>query len=379
MNTEDESLANQVLIQLQDAYNVLSDPDERSLYDGQVLQTYIQSLEKRKEDMMSCLSAKLELDAAREAQRLALEDFRNHLQLKLSSVSELITTSKDSSLGLSPRGFPTNTDRGFDKAKSMSQTAATKVQEAETRMNLAGQNLDRKTSQCNILNYELTGNSGTWKTGWDGDTANNGMALKMDLEQPKAEIAVLSLKKQEKDLEAALAEARSACQEMRRYQAANAAHAAKEAKMKKQMVELVSQNSKLTHRAELLNAANAQLVDKNKTMVALKAENAKLKQFVADYTNSMSSLQTSIQKVEDSANKLDIGALLQPKEEQGGSDADVNTGWPRGLKRPARASKTAGNRRVAKRFRRGTATDSARKSGPSDEASSDSWFESDES
>lgn len=106
-----------ILIQLQDVYNVLIDPEERSSYDHKVLQTYMRWLECRMERITSCLACETDLDTSQKTELSALEDLQTHLQLELGSVTKLITNSKSPSSGHIPSDIRICRDGGLNKAK----------------------------------------------------------------------------------------------------------------------------------------------------------------------------------------------------------------------------------------------------------------------
>ncbi|VBB87308.1 Putative protein of unknown function [Podospora comata] len=298
-----------ILIQLQDAYNVLIDPEERSSYDDKVLQTYMRWLECRMERITSCLACETDLDTVQKTELSALEDLQTHLQLELGSVTKLITNSKSPSSGRTPSDIRICRDGGLNKAKERFQIAAAEAASLKESRLAAFTSLNSSTTHCNNLRYELTGDSEAWGNGWDKHAGQDRMTLKKELEI-KTEIGVMPLKRKERDLEAALSELTSVREELLRCQVVNAVYAARETVMKQRTMELERQNLKLANTATLLNTARAQLISKDMTLKTLGAENTKLKKVVSDYNNSMGILETSFQKVKETTNNLAIGALL---------------------------------------------------------------------
>ncbi|KAK4196438.1 hypothetical protein QBC40DRAFT_183518 [Triangularia verruculosa] len=346
--------ANNLCPQLQDAYWVLSDPDERAVYDGQVFRSYQESLRSRTDSVAACLTAKSELDTAQEARLLALKDFEQHLQTELHSVGQIVAASGEPSLGLSLSDGVAYSGRALDQAKKTFQVADAQLREAQACMNAADRNLDENTTHYQTLRYEYTGKSEFGNIGpnldsiWD--TADDRIqSLSRELERTKAEIGMITLKQQEKELEAATAELRSVREELQRFKAANAAYAAREMEMRDTEVQLRATKAKLRTADDNLDTARAQLFDQEEMVQILKAENKRLKQAMADYVDNMS-------KIEDSIKKARHSTCLLPNDDKERSafeeaiDADIKR------HKRARTPTTQYDPRSPKRTRSQTAT-----------------------
>ncbi|KAK0736408.1 DnaJ domain-containing protein [Apiosordaria backusii] len=356
-NLRSQARATEDFWKLQDAYNVLNDPEDRSSYDDRVFQAYLKMLESRKGYLRFCVMAKNELNTAQETRLPALGEYQRHLQAELNSVGQLVAISDGLSSSRPPSDSGAYPDGGLDQAKARFENAEAKVREAQALKDLADRDLDENTAHYRTLRYEYAGDSEIWNIGSnrDGDwnTAEDSVkSLNMELERTKAEIGLITLKKKEKDLEAALVELSSVRGELQRFQTANMAYVAKETALKKQVAELESTRSKLATANTELSVAKAQLLVRDEAIETLEAENMKLKQAMSDYVDSMSKLENSFQRAKETANSLAVVALLEPKSQQEGTDTDA-TDELRGTKR-TRTSTGAGSRVSLKRTRRQT-------------------------